>query len=436
MHTAETLDSGILRTCGRWPFAALALASLLYWATQDVGLNDDSPGLLRDWWSLRRGCSTYYPLGYPVFLGLLDGLGLLPLAGLVTLAQHGLSVLATWGLYRSLATFARERTALVGAALAHLFPASLAMHQAVCSESLGNSLLVLGLWACLRWRDSARMRWAVAVGLLAGLACTVRVVPAVGCLATLAVVGSGEGWRRRWRGAALAVAVCGGVVAAACGVQFACNGQFGLANSAAGHLFNRVVNEQGLIDEAAPATRRIIGLWGPLVARQSEHTLVRAKFEEHGIGYVEGMALLGEAAREGLRSHAFAYAGYTVRQAIGQLFTNAEMPIGNESSGPDGDLAWRPVLGSGFSGNVALRRVRGGQALLWPILAALAVVGGAVASVRRRHARAALGWAFGGVVILLTQAAIERSIPRYSVPAVPFVIPLAVVAVRAGCPSR
>lgn len=400
-------------------------SSLLYWCTQDVGLNDDSLGQLRDWWSLSRGGSTYYPLGYPVFLGCLEFVGLIPIGGLSTLLQQILGCLATWWLYRILASFLPEATALTAAALTHVFPATLAMHQAVCSESLAHSTVIGSLWYCVRLHDSMRAKDAIAAGLLAGVACTIRVAPIAAFLTGLVIVSWGGDWRRRWLNCGIGVCAAGCFILLCCSVGWLWSGHFGPANSIEGHLFNRIINEQGLVNHDGIATRRIVALAGPLHKKGSEHTAVRVRLEQCGMSYEGSMQLLGRAAWEGVGENWLAYGSYSIRQSVMQLFMNPEMPVGNESSFAPAELTWAPVCGATLTASWALRKVRGAQGLLWPFCATVACLG-FVRLVRSRRVET-VAWATAAPALLLCQAAIEQSIPRYTVPVVAFVVPMTVV---------
>jgi 4-amino-4-deoxy-L-arabinose transferase-like glycosyltransferase len=84
--------------------------------------------------------------------------------GAVLVGLIGMLALALWG----------AAPAVVAAAIGAVYPPFLLMGSSLTSETLFLPLVVAGVLAMVRYRESRRLRWALAAGALAGLAALTR----------------------------------------------------------------------------------------------------------------------------------------------------------------------------------------------------------------------------------------------------------------------
>jgi hypothetical protein len=134
---------------------------------------------------LERGSPTAFrPPIYPSALAVVQALGggwttervLGALLGVVTVLLVFLISLRLWG----------RRIAIVAGAIAAVFPPLVALNASLLSEVLFLPLTLASLLAVLVFRDTRRLRWAAAAGLLCGLAALTRTsgLPVVLAIAT------------------------------------------------------------------------------------------------------------------------------------------------------------------------------------------------------------------------------------------------------------
>ncbi len=107
--------------------------------------------------------------------------------GAVTVALVGLLALALWG----------AGAGLAASALAAVYPPFLLIESSLTSETLFLPLVVGATLAMLRYRDSRALRWALAAGLLAGLAALTRSNGLVLLLPLALGAVAGRPWRSR-----------------------------------------------------------------------------------------------------------------------------------------------------------------------------------------------------------------------------------------------
>jgi hypothetical protein len=265
-----------------WLALHLSLLHLLYWASQPIGGNGDTPGYF-DSLALfvEHGRPSYYPPGYPLFLGLCslltENVGLL-----ATLLQH-LAMVASF-----LALFAMLRAELgvapafvIGLVGGSGWPALNAPQLAI-SESVTTAGMVLGVyfvWSGVR-RDA---RWRSAVGgLCFGFAALARVVPLAACLPAAAAVCLLPWRRRRPVHFAVCVATTFAALLAAMGWTGWRSGSATLSDGTGAHLFNHFVTHQRLLNADGQHTRELLRASGLADLRGLPHWDVTALVQQRG----------------------------------------------------------------------------------------------------------------------------------------------------------
>jgi hypothetical protein len=412
---------------GRRLAVRLALVYALAWAALPAGVNADSNGYLAESRALLRpGWTTYYPPGYPALLAVLAAQRLVPLPLLTTLLQQAAMVLSAFWAWRALARIVPPSRAAAAVLFSGLLPISVLLGQTVGSEPMAAVATMGAFHFGLRAREGRALCDALAAGVLTGVAGIARVTPLAAAAPAILLMLLLP-WRARQLRLALWYCTAAGVVVAVPMVWFLVqSGRFCLANSGVGILYNRVVVELVLLDRGGPATRQLAAIVGEDALRGSEHTEIRTRLEA-GMGYEEANALLGRVAREGLASDPAAFAAFTLAQACRQFGLGPELPVGDEHQLGNAELTAAPVLGRWPALENAMRRLRGAESWAWPCLCALALLG-AVVLLRSGCVVVGLAWLWLPAGLLLSQALLERSIARYTVPVVPFMAPLAFLA--------
>lgn len=411
-----------------WLTFYLAGIHLLFWVGQCVGVMPDSLGYLGGIPALRDGVPSYFPPGYPAFLGLVGNFSGQNLGSWITLIQHGMAVLGGLWIYLLLGRLIPEELALLGGLLAGALSPILTLSQSVLSEIPSLFAMVGACYFAVRAGETGRTRFAILAGLLTGWAGTLRVVPLAALLPAICLVLLFPFSRRGLRLAGLTLAVTAGVVLLPISWFWLRYREPRLANSSGKHLFNRIVMEQQQLDERGPATRRLLALLEGVDPRGLSHWTVTAHRGLSQLSYVQGEALLRAVSMEGLRKDPWAYLRFTPHLAGRELLADAShvVPAWASTPLPNPRLERAPVLTFTAAGLRWRWRMAATHSVIWPLLCWAAIAGTLVGGwLPRRTLALALAWIPIGY--LLSTASLEAFDQRYNVPIVPFVAALAML---------
>ena len=410
-----------------WLLVSLATLHLLFWLSQAVGTTNDSPSyVVASSQILREGKPAYFPPGYPAFVGAIGTVAGQRLGAVVTLLQHVMSVVTALWVYRILRRMAAEELALIGGLLAGAVPPVLAMTQTVMTETPTIFAMVGTLYFAVRSAETGRIAFALLSGVLAGLAGLLRVVPLVGLFPAIALVHLVQAapWRARQLG------LIGGATAVILFLPIAWfwyhSGKPKLADSSGFHLYNRVVNEQGLLDETGPATRDLLGRLGGDDPRGFPHWALREHPGMRGMEYDDAERLLHQVSIEGIRKDTWKYLAYTPALAWRELRAKPSVQAWAGTSVAHQRLE-SPLP---FAPSAAALRWRWRMDAItgsaWPILCWTAVAG-ALLGLLTPHRRLVLALVAASAGYILATASLERFAPRYGLMLVPFMIAMSLM---------
>ncbi len=415
----------------RWLATVLGTVHLVFWITQGIGSNDDSVGYLASADQLFRGFPSYFPPGYPGFLG-----GIALVAGSSTgevaaLIQHGMAVVAALWIFGLLSRLVDRQSALVGALLSGALPTMLAMPQAILTEGPTLFAMVGAVYFAVRARESGRGREAVIAGVLAGWAVLLRVVPLVPLAPAMAIVFLLPWASRRTRLLMLS-SVTAGVMVLAHVTWFAIHeGRPTLVTSVGHHLYNRVIAAQNLIDTTASASGQLIA---SLDGRNPGHDSwweVKREGGLAGLGGTRGEeAMLRRVAWEGLRSNLVEYAAFVPQLAWMELTASQVgwVPAWGESAEQiDRRLESQrlvPVTAEALRWRLDAEDLQG---RLWPRIVGVAIAGFLLGLLHRRRPLV-LALAAMPAGYLLCSAALDHFAARHVIPVTPFLLALGALA--------
>ena len=355
------------------------------------------------------GPTAFRPPGYPVFLAGVQKLGggweaervAGALLGVVTVLLIYLIALRVWG----------ARVALVAAGLAAVFPLLVVRNASLLSEVLFIPLALASVLALLVFRDDRRLRWAVASGVLCGLAVLTR----TNCLLLVVALAAGAwvGRPRLSRAALTAPAVVLLATALTLSPWVIRNAvvfdRFVGLGTGAGYGLSGTYNAESRARSEHPGEP-----FAPNVLRTYRDLLSRRDLNE-----AELTARFGDRARDYIRDHPLYVAQTTAWNVLRLLdverrgeyertFVAQEL----QALGVGGIVSPVVLLGSLY------------------VVLLLALVG-AVAEVRSRGPRApAFLWA--SPLLALLPALAIYGLPRYRAPADPFLIMLAALGILAA----
>ncbi len=411
-----------------WLLLCLSTVHLLFWSSQAVGTNNDSPGYLD---SIReiflKGEPSYFPPGYPALLAVIRAFSAQELGRCITLAQHAMTVVVGLWIYRLLLRVMPTEFALIGGLLAGALSPTLAASQAVMSEMPTCFAMTGALYCAVRSMETGQWRFAVMAGLLAGWGGTLRVVPLLALFPSICLisVGATRPFRYRLLGSALVIAAITVLLPLS---WFAYkSGQLTLASSQGFHLFNRVVTEQRQLDVTAPATRSLLALlegWDP---RGETWWDVRSHGPLQGWSDDDVEALFRRVALEGIRKDPWAFVAYTPRLAWRMLIAPTDwIAAWGDTIARHVELESPPPLPLTRASFMWRQMMEGLHWTLWPPLCWLAVAGLLVGMLLpQRILILAMAWIPAGY--LLASAGVEYFSPRYNAAAAPIVAALAVL---------
>jgi hypothetical protein len=303
-------------------FAHIVVSHVVVWACFPIGTNNDAVGYLTAASTLPSR-PDYFPPGYPWFVAACAAVCPAAPVAALTAVQHAAMVVALGCLH----AFARAMlppgiAAGVLVLLAGL-PDTLCLPQTLLSEALAVPASAIAVWAAWRaWRGgrARNIGLELLAGVAIGVAALARVtpflvlLPPVYCLARAASGGVGALWRCA-RVAAIAGAMLAGVVA-----WFgASSGEWRLASSSGLHLFNRVVDEQHLVDPSGTAGARYLAAMAGQSSPFVPHWEAGAVLDRAGLSWGQRSELLSAVAQEGLRLAPFAFVGHSLSMSLALL---------------------------------------------------------------------------------------------------------------------
>jgi 4-amino-4-deoxy-L-arabinose transferase-like glycosyltransferase len=181
------------------------------------------------------------PAGYPLFLLLVHGVS--AKLSVTILLQHALGVATALLFYAAVRRAGFNRfVALVPATVVLLSGSQIFLEHTPLSETLFTFLLAASVYAAARLNERASVPWALAAGLLAAVAGSVRVVgfalvPVLGLWIALA---ANARWRRRLIPAAACLAAGAAVVGVYAFANHEATGYTGITRAGAWNLYGRV----------------------------------------------------------------------------------------------------------------------------------------------------------------------------------------------------
>jgi hypothetical protein len=409
-----------------WLIFFLSVIHFLFWANQCVGTTNDSPVYFQTHKFFLQGIPAYFPPGYPALLGVVGSISGDNPGRWITLVQHGMLVLGGVWIYLLLRRIMSDELALIGGILAGALAPSLITSQAIISEATTIFAMVGALYFTVRSAETGKLLFAILAGLLTGWAGILRLAPLAGLLPSICMVYLLSMSKSGFRRLGITLTVTAIVVLIPVWWCWHKSGQPKLANSLGLHLFNRVVEEQMLLDENGPATRTLLTLlkgkdprgipwWG--IMKQAE------------LGYTEAELLFRKVALEGIRKDPLGFLAFTPHLTWKLFMAEPTywVPAWGETIPFSPRLENLPPLrftASSLEWRWNLEEIHRD---LWPIIYWLAIVGTFLGLfLPQRILILALAWIPTGY--LLATAFGERFSGRYSSAVFPFVVALSMVS--------
>ena len=410
-----------------WLLFVLTLVHGMFWVSQCVGTNDDSPAYLESVQYVVKGEPSYFPPGYPLFLGGLAELAPGTLGRWITLVQHGMAVAGGLWLYGLLRRIVTQELALLGGLLGGALAPVLTTAQAVMSECPTGFAMLGALYFAVRSRETDQWFWAALSGLFLGWAGMLRVVPLAAMVPALGLYHlwplRPDGWRRLGVTAVTAIFV----LLLPISWFWYRTGQPTLTTSQGFHLFNRVVTEQKLLDEQAPMTRHLLELLEGRDPRGVSWWDVRDHARVRDLNEEQVERLFRQVALEGIHKDPAAFVFYTGPLAWRMLISPADwIPAWGDTVLAAPSLESPPPLAVTASSLDWRQSLEDAHRGLWPLLCGLAILG-ILLGVRQRGCPLVLALAWVPVGYLLASAGVEYFSPRYNAAVAPFVAALAVL---------
>ena len=291
-----------------WTLGHVALLHLLAWLTQPVGFNSDGAATLANFQLLLSGTPAYFPPGYPTLLGSCACLS--PDHGelLVTLLQHGLMLLSLFCIFDLARGVLGDGLASAALLLTGSLAPTVFLPQAILSENLALATMAGATWCAAR----PGKQNLVAAGLLLGLATITRAVPLPALLLPVLLLQ----WERSrlWpavarTGVVLAIAVAVALLPASW--NWLHSNDLVLSSGQGLHMFNRVVNEQRLVDPDAPSTAQLRAHLDGAPMVGVPHWEMSATLQRRGLSMAAAAELMGQVANDGLRANRLAFVQYS-----------------------------------------------------------------------------------------------------------------------------
>ena len=415
-----------------WLLFFLAVFHGLFWAAQPVATTNDSKPYIDQWHENLAGRPGYFPPGYPVLLGLVGTVSAERLGGWVALVQHAMAVTAAIWTYLLARRLAPCELALVAGVLAGTLAPVANVSQLIMAEMPTLFTMTGALYFGVRSAETGNLAFAGLAGALTGWGGLLRVVPLLSILPAIALVTCFSSAQRKIRLLVVTTAVAATIFLLPV-VWFACkSGQAALANSAGLHLYNRVVFEQKLLDETAPATKTLLALVPGSDPRNLHwwEVLDQPEFNRLPIDF-DKTELLLHVSREGIRKNPLAYFFYSPVIAWRELMSDTEscIPIWADAIAADARLETPPLVQPTASALQWRRLFDEAHRRVWAVLS-WAAVGGALLGMFLPQRGLVLALAWVPASYLLVSASLDCFIARHNVVTIPFVVILAILPAR------
>jgi len=418
-----------------WLVFFLGTLHLLYWLVQVVATSPDSVGYFEDFSkNFIHGYPAYFPPGYGGFLSFVGLIAGRNLGAWTTAVQHMMVVGGAICLYLLLRDVVADDLALLGGGLAGALAPMLTAPQTAMSETPTSFAMICAFFCAVRAGrriGGKRIALAIIAGMLAGFGVIIRVSPIAGLLPAFCCIYLAGPWREGLRSLAITISATVFVVLLPIGWCWHHSGNARLTNSSGVHLFDRIVTEQKLIDEDGPATQKLQLLLQGQDLRKVPLSEIMAHAGLSRMSFDEKVTLAGDVAIEGLIANPWQYLVRTPQIAWREFIEpTGALPAWAITSTIQPDFENAPLLpfaGTCFRWRETVLEI---NAVLWPILCTLAMVGVILGLVGyRRSFSLALAGVPAGVLGLT--AAVEVLFPRYNAPVVPFVCMSAMLPLNA-----
>ena len=407
-----------------WLLFFLSAIHLLYWATEPIGTNNDLRGYLEAPHLVWSGTTPDNPPGYGALLWVLSSLSGAHSGTLTTLVQHGLVIVGSLCIHRCLRKIVSEGAALLGSVLAGALPASLIAAQAIIPESVTGFAMVGAFLFSVRSMERDDLRSALAAGALIGWAGLLKVVPLAGLSVAVLILSitfqANKRVRQLWTIGLTAAAV---FVAPILWTGFS-SGHFALTNSTGGHLYNRFIADQKLLDENGPATKRLMGYLGGKNPTEFRH------WELDDFIHEDKDSLLKSVSTEAIRNYPVRAVMYTFPLAWREFIaptdwisTWAEAVLASPEFENDSPL---PVSVASLEQRSRLDAI---NVFVWPALCAMAILG-VVLGLMGSHRGLVGAQIVIPLAFMLGTACADIFCPRYNAAVVPFVAAFAVLPIE------
>ncbi len=420
------------RRVALWLLVFLAAFHAIFWATQCVATTNDSPGYVNSLATNLKGAPTYFPPGYPAFLGIIKFFSDENHGRWIALIQHVLAVVAAFWTYLLARRLVPIELALLCGILAGTLSPTNTMSQTVMSEIPTLFAMVGALYFCLRAVETGKYRFAALAGALAGWGALLRAVPLVALLPAIGLLLWFAPHCRRIRLAIVILSAAAAVLLPPVGWFAYKSGKPTISTSAARHLYNRVVYEQRQLDRTGSATRTLLEILDGEDPRKLPfwHLLDRPGFKQLPKGFNVDQLLMS-VSREGILKDPFAFVAHSGAVAWQELVGHADycIPLWGDTNTLDAALESPPPLRLTASGLQWRWRLGEVHHQFWPLLCWAAIIGVLLGlSLRQRGLVLALAWVPAGY--LLASASLDYFLTRHSVPTIPFVVVLAIIPLR------
>ena len=424
----------------RLAIAYVVALHLVTWLTQGIGFTSDAAGYLDGIESLATGRAAYFPPGYSLFLAPFAAISPAAMGDAVAAAQHVLMIVTLLALSQLMRPVVGRTLAAWSLIIAGSAAPTLFLPQMILAENVALAAMTGTLWLAAR-PSSLRMGVIdLLAGVCLGVAGRARVVPLVAMSVPIVCVQLVPAQWRRSLVRSLGVGAVGAALVLAVMVwTYSQTVRFALTTGQGLHLYNRVVTQQGLVDDDGPATRRLMDVLAGAPLRVP-HWTVGGLLYERGQSSAEIERLLGDVAREGMRTDRWGFVRYSFAQAWRQYHTPPVLWTTPVAPTPVPRLERRlpallPPLGWYW-----WRFFTAGFAMVWPLLMWAPLLGLLLLPfIRERRIFVAL--LAVPALYLLVSAQLDLFSPRLSSAVVPFALvlvpaPLAALLRAIGRPPQ